>query len=334
MGSFLPPIPYNGDMKWIAIAVAVSLTAAAWCCCGVSFDGKGVVFQGQANVIIWDADTKTQHFIRQARFATDADDIGFIAPTPTVPDLGTVDPAIYVALASLRPRPASIGCSADRGPSLSATASDGVDVVQVKDVGAYRATTLRASDAQALAKWMRANNYVTSKSIEEWTAFYIGKDWFLTAFKIRAGAADEAKTIPVRMSFKAERPFNPYFVPDDNIDENKGGGLLLYFVSNGSYRNEVPNTDHKLNARWRERLTNDALRDLKAGLGIEIKGLSEGWEVAHYTDYEFPRRTSDDLYFTYAGASDWVWTPARIAIDVAFIAVVVGGVVWWRRRRA
>lgn len=318
-----------------AIALGMSLTAAGWPCCSVTVDSKGVVFHGQANIIIWDAETKTEHFIRQARFATDAADIGFIAPTPTIPELGTAKTEMYRALEDLAPE--SVGCSAGdmpAGDDAPAAAGGDVEVVQVKDVGAYRATTLRATDARALATWMRANRYATSKSIEEWTAFYIRKDWYLTAFKIRAGADEEAKTLPVRMSFKTETPYNPYLVPKDNIDdERKGSGLLLYFVSNGSYRNEVPETDHKLNARWRERLTDEALAGLKSGLDHEIKGLAAGWEVARYVDYDFPRQTSDDLYFSYIGPSRWTWTPARIAIDASAVLIIGGGLIWWRRRR-
>lgn len=317
-----------------AVALGMALTAAGWPCCSVTFNEKGVVFNGQANIIVWDAETKTEHFVRQAEFVTDAKDFGFIAPTPTVPELGTSTTEIYAALASLAPKSRSVGCSADRpAEGADAAAAGSVEVIQVKDVGAYRATTLRANDAKALAAWMRANNYATSKSIEEWTTFYIEKNWYLTAFKIRTGADEVAMTIPIRMSFKTEKPYNPYLVPKDNVGESKGAGLSLFFVSKGSYRNEVPNTKHTLNARWREPLTQGVADRLQAGLGVNVEGLGAGWEVANYTDYEFPRQTSDDLYFSYAGASSWTWTPARIAIDAAVVLAAGGSFVWWRRRR-
>lgn len=316
-----------------AVALGMALTAVGWPCCSVTFNKKGVVFNGQANIIVWDAETKTEHFVRQANFVTDAEDFGFIAPTPTVPELGISTTEIYAALKSLTPRSSSTGCSADRPAEGGEAAAASVEVIQVKDVGAYRATTLRADDAKALAKWMRTNKYATSKSIEEWTAFYIEKNWYLTAFKIRTGADQGAKTIPIRMSFKTEKPYNPYLVPKDNIGEGKGAGLSLFFVSKGSYRNEVPKTKHTLNARWREPLTQGVADRLQAGLGVHVEGLGAGWEVASYTDYEFPRQTSDDLYFSYVGASSWTWTPTRIAIDAVVLLAAGGAIVWWRRRR-
>lgn len=321
-------------MKWIGIGVVVSLSAAVWPCCGVSIDGKGVVFGGQANVIIWDADTKTQHFIRQASFETEAPDLGFIAPTPSVPELEIADVALYRALEDLAPKPS--GCAAQGLPTESAAASaGGVEVVQVKDVGAYRATTLRADDAKALAKWMTENGYVTTPSVEKWTEFYIGKKWYLTAFKIRADAdLKQARTEAIRMTFKTDQPYNPYFVPKDNISDDIRAGLVIHFVSKGTYTNRVPSTDRTLKSKWKSRLDDDSLAAMRKALKHDLPGVSAGWEVARYEDWSFPSEVSDDLYFTYAGASTWAWTPARIAIDVAFVAVVIGGVVWWRRRRA
>src|SRR5262252_8742637 len=56
-------------------------------CCPVYPPGKLVVNADQTVIIIWDAATKTQHFIRQASFKSEADDFGFLVPSPTEPEL-------------------------------------------------------------------------------------------------------------------------------------------------------------------------------------------------------------------------------------------------------
>ena len=49
--------------------------------------GKPVVNADQSVIIIWDAEKQMQHFIRRASFKSDADDFGFLVPTPAQPEL-------------------------------------------------------------------------------------------------------------------------------------------------------------------------------------------------------------------------------------------------------
>src|SRR5262245_43668633 len=73
------------------LAGACSLAYLAWqpaqACCPAFPSGKPVVNADQTVIIIWDAETRTQHFIRQASFKSEADDFGFLVPTPTRPEL-------------------------------------------------------------------------------------------------------------------------------------------------------------------------------------------------------------------------------------------------------
>ena len=57
------------------------LASTAPACCPVPPRGKPVVNADQTVVILWDAATQTQHFIRQASFKSEADDFGFLVPT-------------------------------------------------------------------------------------------------------------------------------------------------------------------------------------------------------------------------------------------------------------
>jgi hypothetical protein len=56
-------------------------------CAPVSRFQVPVVNADQTVILIWDAETKTQHFIRRAAFKSDADDFGFLIPTPGQPEL-------------------------------------------------------------------------------------------------------------------------------------------------------------------------------------------------------------------------------------------------------
>src|SRR5713101_4310128 len=56
-------------------------------CCAVGPKGKPVVNADQTVIIIWDAAAKMQHFIRKASFKSEADDFGFLVPSPSQPEL-------------------------------------------------------------------------------------------------------------------------------------------------------------------------------------------------------------------------------------------------------
>jgi hypothetical protein len=60
---------------------------ASACCPAPPPGGKPVVNADQSVILIWDAKTKTQHFIRRASFQSEAADFGFLVPTPAKPEL-------------------------------------------------------------------------------------------------------------------------------------------------------------------------------------------------------------------------------------------------------
>src|SRR5687768_10081349 len=78
---------------WLAVLLATAffvpclLRVPVIACCPAPPSGKPVVNADQTVAIIWDAATKTQHFIRQASFKSEADEFGFLVPTPTQPEL-------------------------------------------------------------------------------------------------------------------------------------------------------------------------------------------------------------------------------------------------------
>src|ERR1700682_5066336 len=71
----------------VALLLAVLLSSPTPACCPAPPSGKPVVNADQTVILIWDAATKTQHFIRKASFKSDADDFGFLVPTPSQPEL-------------------------------------------------------------------------------------------------------------------------------------------------------------------------------------------------------------------------------------------------------
>jgi hypothetical protein len=70
-------------------------------CAGVSRSGKAVVNADQNVIIVWDRVAQTEHFIRKAMFKTNAEEIGFLIPTPSRPELEESGGAAFDFLAKL-----------------------------------------------------------------------------------------------------------------------------------------------------------------------------------------------------------------------------------------
>lgn len=308
-------------MNLLRIGSAMALLAvssSALPCCSVGPYGMPVVFNGQTNLVVWDSKNKTEHFVRSANFDSKAKDIGFIAPTPSKPDIAEAQSDVFSFLASKKPGdPLAIGCSAGPKDSTSkglAMAAP-VEVIQQVDVAGYRATTVFATDAKALKDWLTENKYVSGPEIEEWSKLYIKRGWFLTAFKVLGPKQVGREVLPfnsplgtgtIRMSFKTDRPFNPYYVPAQNMVKNRGlSPLRLYVLSDqklvGNIGPEKSKDNFWMKPDWKTTISEENLNEVARDLGLKPDSLSRLDRLTAYHDDNFAfvggRSGQDDLFF-------------------------------------
>src|SRR5688572_30581538 len=74
--------PLHATVAMLTCAAVPAQKSAA--CGAVTRHGNAVVNADQTVIMVWDEARRTQHFIRQASFKSDANDVGFIVPTPSV----------------------------------------------------------------------------------------------------------------------------------------------------------------------------------------------------------------------------------------------------------
>ena len=240
--------------------VAATATAAAWlgaaesdtrACCPAWRIGHPVTIADQKILVVWDPDTKTEHFIRTAGFrgtprragngaettgvADGAGGFGFLVPSPTQPEIAAADGTVFAALdEAIRPRIEVIDrWRADPMPLLlmpfvlnATSTSRAVDatqppmgqvtVLERKQVGQYDVAVLQADDATALTAWLATNGFDSRPALEEWAEPYVAKGWIITAFRY-AAEGGRIDTGAVRMSFRTDVPLFAYRVPTDNI---------------------------------------------------------------------------------------------------------------------
>jgi hypothetical protein len=297
-----------------ALFIPLQLPSTGPACCPAPPSGKPVLNADQAVIIIWDAAAQTQHFIRRASFKSEADDFGFVVPSPSQPELSESGNDAFSYLQKLtepetikQPRPSSgpsCGCADSKSTSFGMTSAE-VRVLEEKIVAGFKASVLEAGSANALVNWLKDNGYAFSPQVEAWAKPYIEKGWKFTALKIAKNKDEKDKKTLVasslRISFKTDRPLFPYREPESSAKDIGTNQRLLriYFVAEARYQGELTKDDpwtgkvawsNKLNAVDRSK----ALELLKLP---ETTGPAEWW----LTEFEdnWPYRVAPaDVYFS------------------------------------
>ncbi|MEZ0374547.1 MAG: DUF2330 domain-containing protein [Candidatus Sericytochromatia bacterium] len=235
----------------------ILLPATSALACGLASRGYTSTMAEEA-VIVWNPATKVEHFIRRAQFATEDKDIGFLVPTPSVPQLGEVDQTVFERLLKeIQPRkkvvyqvipavmlwlalPNFIG-SQDRAKTAAFELVQ-VQVLQQTLVAGYQASVLKAADPQAVLGWLKQNGYPVRPGLKAWLEPYLRQRWIITAFRLAKPAAQakddsELNFKAVDLRFVTERPFYPYREPVDErpADAPLGAArsLRIYFIGPG-----------------------------------------------------------------------------------------------------
>lgn len=339
-------------LSLLAVLFAPSLLSCrAPACCAVSPSGKPVLNADQTVLMIWDAASKTQHFIRQASFKSEADDFGFLVPTPSQPELEESGNEAFPFLLKLTEpetkkatRP-SRGMSCGCGESMPMAAKSGdasVRVLEEKQVAGFHAAVLEADSANALVGWLKEHGYTFSPEVEAWAKPYIGGGWKITALKVAKDKENKEKQTvaasALRLSFKTDRPLFPYREPDPKslVDTLKAKHRLLrvYFLSDARYEGELgQRVPWKADVAWANRLPAGDRNKLLQMLKLPTTAApAECWLTE--LEHDWPYKLADaDVYFTRAADQSSVkrppiiiYTGSPVPTDVtvyAFAAVMV-----------
>jgi hypothetical protein len=291
-------------------------------------EGTFVRIAEESAIIVWDAQTKTEHFIRRAGFQTTARDFGFLVPTPTKPELAEAAEAIFDQLeTAMKPpiveehhytfHPAMLcsltalvmnapGEKAASAPLIAAAAAPPpVRVLDEQRVAGYDAVVLEADSARALATWLKEHGYAERPTLSDWLAPYVAAHWKITAFKIAPQAEAQAvSTAAVRMSFAAEQPFFPYREPSDQRENLPASApiqqasrlLRVFFI--GPER--VTGSIGEAKAPWPGKTVYaNAIDQIPTPLSLPV-AIPKGAWLTSFEDSAQPRPGTDDLFFAKA----------------------------------
>ncbi len=276
-------------------------------CCAVAGGNRAVVNADQTVIMVWDAAQKTQHFIRQASFKSDAGDVGFLVPTPSRPQLEESGDAAFATLRRITaPRSQSKGLVVPFGCSVAAPARSSVRVIEEKRVAGFDAAVLTAANGTDLAAWLREHGYSYSPQVAAWAQPYVAGGWMMVALKVAkpqdGRARPDLNAAALRLSFKTDRPLFPYREPESAIAAKKLGTsdrlLRIYFVGDGRYRATIGN-----DGAWSGRVAwSGDITSHRAGLLRDLKlPASTGpaqWWLTEFTDDWPYAKAAGDVYFS------------------------------------
>lgn len=179
----------------------------------------------EAALLVWEADTQTEHLVHSATFEGAPSRFAFLVPVPGVPVIAEADESVFEQLerfwqarrpselsysfgglgsALLSPTPAPVGVEAP------------VQVLATTRVAGLDAAVLDGRSSAAIGDWLRENGYDHREPLGSWLEPYVSAGYKIVAFKYakRVGAA-RVGSRAVRLSFKTSRPFFPYREPSD-----------------------------------------------------------------------------------------------------------------------
>jgi hypothetical protein len=303
----------------LALLCVVLMLAPAPACCPVPPPNKPVVNADQTVIILWDAEAKTEHFIRQASFKSEAEDFGFLIPTPSKPELSESGNDAFPYLKKLTEpeilltkRPAGGGgCGCAMAPMAGAPGNKhalaDVAVLEEKLVAGFHAAVLETNSADDLLAWLKEHDYAFSPEVREWVKPYIDQKWKITALKVAKDAKSEGKkevgASALRMSFHTDRPLFPYREPDPRsyAAALKADHRLLriYFVADGRYRGELTKESPWTGkVAWSNPLKKEDRDTLLEKLKLpQTTGRAEWWLTEFEDDWPY-RAAPADVYFS------------------------------------
>ncbi|GAB3243579.1 DUF2330 domain-containing protein [Chitinimonas naiadis] len=335
------------------LVLSLLANVLAWGCAEVFSEGRQGELSAEEALILWDAQHRTEHFIRQVNFRTDAKDFGFLVPTPTVPKLAEADAELFGVLGMLTwPRKdprfwrEAIEDSASDVAAAAPAVLPPVEVIEETRVAGLDAAVLRADNSAALGQWLARHGYQSTPALLAWIKPYVAQRWVITAFKVSPGAKGDAISgAAVRMSFATERPFFPYLEPKGNGRRNERQ-LHVYLLAESRYAGALGSqkTAWPASALWSDTIGADQLRELLKRARLPADTAPGAMRLTEFMDTSIERLPDGDLFF--APAQDqsviWKYLPSRVAswvwgaLVLGLLLVLVPGVQLYtllRRRR-
>lgn len=191
-------------------------------------------------LIVHDAARGREHFIREVAFRKADQRFGFVIPTPSLPEVAKVEKNPFTKLRERFPFASDAGVGYGSGLGSAGFGGRGggetVEVLKVEKVGSFTAFTLRATEAEALKKWLADNELTSRPAADVWLEHYVRMGFYYVALRYdpppdaraRKYAPVAAETL--RISFDTPVAYYPYFEPEIEHETKQPRLLEVWYV--------------------------------------------------------------------------------------------------------
>lgn len=349
--------------RYVALAALLTLHLAhaptLSACAPAPREGEAVAIADEEALIAHDPVAGVEHFIRRAAFRTAAREFGFLVPTPSVPTLTEAPAWVFARVAAhiaprVEERTRYVGVtvascclapfvltarSARTGVASSAAAP--VELLSTQRVAGYDAAVLRASDADALARWLADHGYANSPELRDWLVPYVSQRWIVTAFRIAKADPNDPppSTANVRMTFATPRAVYPYREPASQRTAAGPRRLRVHVLAPQRVQGTLGVTGPRFPGVVTWARPAEDWGDL-VGDALPAAATRGRMWLTSFDDTSAPRPGTDDVWFQPDGAQTEVipppvirWRDERVPVPVDLLAVMGVGGWWWSRRR-
>ncbi len=183
----------------LMLALLFAATPANACGCGVYIpsEGEGGVVQERA-LIRWDG--QTEQIVMALSVQGQSSEAAWIMPVPAEAEVKLGEARLFDTLQELtKPRVEqrygiqwpflSLGAMAPEGAVGGAAP---VTLLKQQSLGPFEVSTLAATDADALSRWLADHGYNFPAGLNEVLQPYVQQQWFYIAARLTPGGADKA----------------------------------------------------------------------------------------------------------------------------------------------
>jgi hypothetical protein len=164
----------------------------------------------------------------EVTYAGDADDFSWVIPVPSLPENPELDvapgsimtlfesatvpqiipPPVICTSPGAFPPARGAGGLANESDASFGDDDDGVDVVDLPQVGPYAPQRITSDDPQALIEWLRENGYIITEAMEPIVEDYVKQDFDFLGMKL-APEAGVAQIQPIVIRYPGQEPMVP-----------------------------------------------------------------------------------------------------------------------------
>lgn len=325
--------------------LTANIAAPAWACgCGAYIpDRAGAAVVDERALVAWDG--ITEDILMSFGVRGTSDRAAWVMPVPSAAHVTLGDAAVFDELARITAPRIEYRDSwwptfgwlteGSRGALESAGARPGgVSVLANQRIGPFDVTRLAGDDPAALAGWLTAKGFPHPDGLDANLAPYVAAGWEIVAIQLApdaAGATLSGTLQPLRLSFASDKAVYPMRL---SRSATAPQSVDLYVLADHRMDpSALPLPGNAPTLQYAGRIDAPALADYR------------GRYLTRWTNYlGEPQRIDGDYVFARAATdSDYAQVIYRtrnrgdvtgLALIAATLgAVVLTGVLWWRRRR-